>query len=297
MAAVALGHGRDALMGWAQLIARLKPGIGLAQAQPRLDSIGKEIQRVTGPKMSERDDFLLRDGSQGVGSRKQQLAKPVQMMLLLVSVVLLAVCANLAALLLVRSVERAREAGVRIALGASKAALFRHFLTESVLLAVAGGCVGWVFAGALIRVLLSLLGPRGEGLTELVRPDAVVFGHSAAAALVTGIVFGALPAWRAAQSEPLAALYGATTGGSARRSFGSRTVVAAQIALSLALLFCAGLFAQTLRNLRTIDLGLSAENVVLLRIDCPGHPRLCGAGPAASRDVLCDRQQLIFPHA
>ncbi len=119
-----LGDRRDTF-GWAELIARLKPGFNLQQAQARLNGIGKQIQRVTGLVMSDRDDFLLRDGSQGIGSMKEQFGKPVLLLLMLVVIVLLVACANLAALLPVRSVERTREAGMRVALGASRPALFR----------------------------------------------------------------------------------------------------------------------------------------------------------------------------
>jgi predicted permease len=265
MTAALLGDGRDSF-GWAELIARLKPGVSPRQAQARLNGIGRQIERVTGPKMSDRDDFLLRDGSQGIGSKKEQFGKPVLLLLLLVAVVLLVACANLAALLLARSVERMREAGMRLALGASRPALFRQFLGESLLLSLTGGVGGWLLARVLIHALLSLLGPHSEGLVLQVRPDMTVFAFSAAATLAAGILFGMLPAWRAAHADPMPAVHGTpiSPGG---RWFISRFIITAQIALSLALLFCAGLFAQTLRNLRSIDLGFRPENVLLARVD------------------------------
>jgi predicted permease len=255
--------------GWGQLVARLKPGVTLDQAQARLNVIGKQVERVAGPKMSQYDDFLLRDGSQGVDSKKEQFGKPLLLLLLLVAVVLLVACANLAALLLVRSVERMREAGMRVALGASRPALFRQFLVESLLLSVTGGLAGWLLAQVLIQALLDLLGPQGDGLLLQVRPDKILFLFSAAAALVAGLVFGLLPAWRAAHADPMPAVHG-TPIGSGRKWLVSRFIVAGQVALSLALLFSAGLFAQTLRNLRSIDLGFHPENVALLRIDLSG---------------------------
>src|SRR5262249_10164846 len=150
--------------------------------------------------------FLLRDGSQGIGSKKEQFGKPVVLLLLLVAVVLLVACANLAALLLVRSVERTREAGVRIALGASRLALVRQFLSESVLLAVAGGCVGWILAGVVIHVLLALWGQRGGGRVRPAGRDVRVFVFSAALARAAGTLFGVLPVGRAAHAAPLPAV-------------------------------------------------------------------------------------------
>ena len=251
-----------------QLIARLQPGTGLEQAEARLNVIGWDVyEKTVGQRMSERDAFLLRDGSQGLSSRKRLFGIPSLILLLLVGVVLLAACANLAALLLVRSVESTREAGLRIALGASKSALFRRFLLESLMLAVAGGAAGWMLARLLIQVLLSLLGTQGEGLLTHVRPDVSVFAFSAAAALVAGILFGVLPAWRAANTNPLDAVRGVVTSRRGRRPILSNLVVTGQIALSIVLLFCAGLFTQTLGNLRSIDLGFRPENLVLLRLD------------------------------
>lgn len=278
MAEKFLGEKRD-VIGFLQLIGRLKAGARVQQSQARLNVTGRQIQKVTGSKMSERDDFLLRDGSQGINSRKEQFGKPVLVLLLLVAVVLLVACANLAALLLVRSVERTREAGLRVAIGASRSALLRQFLTESVLLSGAGGIAGWILALALIRVLLNLLGPQGEGLVQLVKPDVAVFGFSAAATLAAGILFGLLPAWRAAQADPSPAIHGVAFASSGKRSLVSRFVIAGQIALSMALLSCAGLFAQTLRNLRSVDLGFRPENVVILPVDLNGTVYREEAGP------------------
>ncbi|MGH9795313.1 MAG: FtsX-like permease family protein [Candidatus Acidiferrales bacterium] len=250
----------------------MKPGVSRERAAARLNVIGKQIQRTTGPQMTERDLFLLRDGRQGFESKQEQFGRPVLLLMLLVAVVLLVACANLAALLLVRSVERAREAGVRLALGASRAAVVRQFLTESLMLAVAGGVAGWGLAHVLVNVLLNLLGPQGVGLARHVQADWNVFTFSAALTLAAGALFGALPAWRASRIDPLSAIRGVARGLSSRTSL-SRTLIAGQVALSLALLFGAGLFAKSLRNLRAIDLGLQPENVVLMHIDLTGSAR------------------------
>src|SRR5579883_2338611 len=217
MASAFYGDNR-ATFGFLTLLARLKPGVTRAQALARLNPVAREIQKATGWRMGPHDDFLLYDGSQGIGSGAERFGKPVLVLALLVAVLLLVACANLAALLLVRSVERTREAGMRMAIGASRGTLFRQFLLES------------------------------------------------------GLLFGILPAWRASRAEPLAAIQGTAWARPGRRAVVSRAVIAGQIALSLALLFCAGLFTRTLRNLRAVDLGFRPENVVNMPIDLKHSP-------------------------
>lgn len=270
MVRVFMGDSRDTF-GWAQLIARLRPGITPAQAKARLDVLGLQIEKAAAPWLGIHDPFVVHDGSQGIGSRRDSLGKPVMLLFLLVSVVLLIACANLACLLLARSLERTREAGVRIALGASKLALVRQYLVESVLLAAAGGVAGWFLSGALIRLLLAFLGSQGEGLSTHVQPDVAVFAFSAAVTLAAGLLFGILPAWRAAHADPFPAIRGEVAR-PGRRAFASGALIAGQIALSLVLLFGAGLFVRTLHNLRAVDLGFHPQNLVLVPVDLSNSP-------------------------
>ncbi len=265
--------------GWAEIIARLKPGITPERAQVRVDLMGRRIEKQLGYSFSGRDTFFLRDGSQGVDSKKEQFAKPVLVLFLLVAVVLLIACANLAALLMVRSAANLREAGIRVALGATRAALVRRFLTESILLAFMGFAVGWPLAMALTTALSKLLGTSNQGLTGNVHPDLALFAFSSALAFTSGLLFGLLPAWRASQAEPIDAMQRATAHGAGKASFGARALIAVQVALSLVLLFGAGLFRQTLGNLRSVDLGFRPENVVLMHVDLSGTPRAAAAGP------------------
>jgi predicted permease len=253
--------------GFLFLIARLKAGVTSPRAVTWLNATGHSIQNATGPRMGPHDDFLLYDGSQGISPRSEELGKPVLVLLLLVGVLLLVACANLSALLLVRSVERTREAGLRAAIGASRSMLFRQFLAEAVLLATTSGALGWLLSLGLVRVLVGLL-PRDESLAQVVHPDVTVFAFTAALTLLAALLFGLLPAWRASRADPLPAIQGvALAAPGRRRRLASSAVIAAQIALSLALVFCAGLFARTLRNLRAIDLGFQADNIVIMPID------------------------------
>ena len=268
--------------GFAMLLARLKPGISRGEAEKRLDAIGKRIQKAHGPRIGPHDDFFLMDGSQGINSQKEQYGKPVLVLFLLVAVVLMVTCSNLAALLLARSVERSKEAGMRLAIGASRGALIRQFLTEGLLLAAAGGAGGWLLARVLSRVLLAMLDPDSAGVSRAVRLDGIVVVFCAGLTLLVGVLFGILPAWRAASVDPLTAVRGSAAGGGSRPWL-SGWLMSGQLALSLALLFGAGLFTQTLRHLRAVDLGFDPENVVMLHIDDTNAGK---AAPAFFQELL-----------
>lgn len=262
---------------WLEAVGRLRPGVSEEQALSRLNTVAKTIQRETGLRVSDKDDFRFGDGSQGLESHKEEFARPVLMLELLVGVVLLVACANLTALLVVRSVERSHEAGMRVALGASRLALFRRFFAESLMLAGIGGIGAWGIALLLIGILSGYLTTQSPNLPAQVRPDATVFAFSAVITLVAALLFGTWPAWQASKANPLSTVHGASWGSRGRPRL-SRGIVSAQVALSLALLFCAGLFTRTLANLRSIDLGFAPENLIFVQPNLEGTPH---AGPGA----------------
>ena len=248
------------------VFGRLKPGIGREQARAKLDAIGIPIQRELRKISSDRDYFILRDGSQGFSRVKEQFSQPVNVLLLLVGVVLLVACANLTALLLVRSMEGAKETGMRAALGASRWSLLRHSFAESLMLAAMGGAAGWGVSLVLIRTLSNMLRPQNANLVDSVTPNSAVFLFAVGLTLVTAVLFGALPAWRAMRVDPLASIHGLTNR-PGRRPPLSRLIISGQVALSLALLFCAGLFSRTLANMRSMDLGFRPENLIVVQPD------------------------------
>lgn len=248
--------------GWIMLLGRLRQGVSIETARARLNEVGRQVQKVTGPQMGPRDDFLVREAAQGLGKRKAQWGRAVLLLMLLVAVVLLVACANLSALLSVRGVERARDAGLRAALGASRAALVRQYLAEAFLLAAGGGALAWMLARVSIGPLLSLLGREGAALAPHVQPDPAVLAFLAVLTLASAALFGLYPAWRAARTLPLPSR--------APRRPVFAALLAIQFALSLGLLYGAGLFAQTLRNLRGIDLGLDSGRVALVHLDLSG---------------------------
>jgi predicted permease len=278
MTSTLFGGDRDS-MTWAEVIGRMRPGVTPAQVLSRLNVVGLAIERNAGMRLSERDAFILRDGSHGLDSKKDEFGKPVLLLLGMVGLVLLVACANLAALLIVRNVERATEAGVRLALGGSRGALVRQFLAESLVLAGAGGVLGLGCAVTLTTALLKLLGPQGEGLDRYIRPDAQMFLFTGAMTFGACLLFGLLPAWRAAQCDPMPAIRGVSSAAPGRRALLSRGLIAVQIALSIALLFSSGLFVRTLHNLRSIDVGFNPENIAVLHIDAGATARGNAPGP------------------
>jgi predicted permease len=269
--------GEDA--SWLQLIARLKSGLVVPQAMARLNARGLTIQKQDTPaaNISPLNTFRLADGSQGIDSKKEQFGKPVLLLFGLVGAVLVAACTNLAALLMVRAAERTAEAGVRLALGESRAALVRPFLLKSLVLAIAGGIAGWVLARVLTGVLLKMLGSQGKGLAREVQPDGEVFTFCVGVTLSAGIIVGLWPAWRAANADPLDAMRRKSA--PCGRFAASRILVAAQIALSLALLFGAGLFVRTLHDLRSIDVGFHPDSVSLLHLSLSRTTHAKNAAP------------------
>jgi putative ABC transport system permease protein len=248
------------------VLARLKPGVTLAQARADIAHITQRIVRDH-PKQG----FGL--GSVVI-SLREQLAGEVRpaLIVLLVAVgfVLLIACANIANLLLSRGAARYREIAVRSALGAGRGRIVRQLLTESGLLAVAGGVAGTLFAWLSFSFLRQII-PGGMSLHAGVRIDAKVFGFTLLLSLLTGIIFGLAPALQAAKIDLNEALK--QSGGRSGTAAGHRrlrgALVVIEVALALVLLVGAGLLIKTFLRLRALDIGLNPENVLTLRTALP----------------------------
>ncbi|MGA1995281.1 MAG: ABC transporter permease, partial [Bryobacteraceae bacterium] len=258
-------------MHWLTPIARLKAGVPLAQAQAQM--------RVLWPQVADAvNDAAFKSGGRrrkfneatitltpGARGSRTEMADPLRALGVATGLVLLIACANVANLLLARATGRRREIALRLALGATRGRLVRQLLTESLLLASVGGALGlalaWWGVGALARLELVNSNLRFH-------PSLAVAGFSAAATLVTGIVFGLAPALRATRIGLADAVKdGGSAGRSARRLRLGKALIAVQVALSLALLVEAGLFARTLRNLRNVDIGFAADKAAIVDID------------------------------
>src|SRR5262245_21064494 len=258
----------DANTGWLRVMARLQPGVSEAQAQASLAILLEQIKREPddlGRSARNIAKIELAPGGRGLADFRNRFSKPLRLLMAVVGLVLLIACANVANLLLARATTRSREVAIRLAIGAGRFRLIRQFLSEGVLLAAVGGALGLLLAWWGSHLLLVLVSSDSTPIPIDVAPNARILGFTIVVSLLTALIFGLAPALAATRQDVNAALK-TTTLARPRLSL-SRFLVIAQVALSLLLLTGAGLFVRTLRNLRTLDLGFSAENVIQARID------------------------------
>jgi predicted permease len=273
---------RGAGIWWLRLMGRMKPGVTIEQAQtafaePFQASVlehraarqarATQQLRTIDPKDLPRLGAI--SGSQGEMDSRRGLAAPLRLLLGVVGVVLLIACANVANLLLARASARQKEIAVRLALGASRGRLIRQLLTESVILAVAGGALGMLFALWIKNGLLVVTEWGGPEMVALEPSlDLRVFGFTLGLSVLTGLIFGLVPAFRATRFDLTPTLKDAARGSSSlNRSVLSKSLVVAQVSLSVLLLMGAGLLVRTLRNLQHVETGFNSQNLLLFSVD------------------------------
>ncbi len=253
------------------LFGRLRSGVSLAQAHAAFDVIAAQLYaehpqawrtiRNAGRAVSvvaERDARVHPDLTGPV-------AGFVALLLVVVGLVLLTACANVANLLLARGAARSREIGVRLALGSGRGRLIRQLLTENVLLAAAGGAVGVVVAAWLMNVLISFKPPVPVPIALDLRLDTSVLFFTLGLSIVTGMLFGLAPAWHASRTDIVPVLKDEAFG-RARRSRLRSAFVIAQVACSMFLLVGAGLFVRSLLSARAIDAGFDPTNMIVMSV-------------------------------
>jgi len=265
---------------WVLTMARLRPGISLAQAQAVVAPQFAAWMRTVNTERNRADlpHFVLRDGRAGLNGVRYRYSRPLLILLTLAGLILILACANIANLLLARATARRREIAVRLGIGASRSRLVRQLLTESVLLAFAGGALGVVFAVWGIQFLTALIGNGEENFTLHASLNWHVLAATAGLAIATGLLFGLAPALQATRVDLLPALKESRIGGGTARGSGmwsiSRGLLVLQMALSVVILAAAGLFVQTLNKLESVDLGFNRENVLTFSLNAAqaGHP-------------------------
>lgn len=244
------------------VVARMKRGVTLEQARADIASITARIRQDHPREASNLGSVVISLREQLTGNVRPALI----VLLVAVGFVLLIACANIANLLLARGAARRREIAVRTALGAGRGRIVRQLLTESVLLAAAGGVLGLLVAWLSFSFLRQIV-PENMTAHAGVRIDAGVFGFTVLLSLLTGIIFGLAPALQAAKVDLNEALkQGGGRAGSGAGSQRLRSVlVVAEIALALVLLVGAGLLIQTFLKLRALDIGVTPEKVLTMR--------------------------------
>jgi predicted permease len=266
---------------WVNVMARLRPGVSLAQAEAQLapqfqlwaeNTAQNERQRANLPAL------YLKPGARGPDSLRRRFSGPFYLLLTLVTLILALACSNAANLLLARAASRKREIALRLSEGASRFRVIRQLLTESVLLAGIGGLLGVLLAVWGVRLLSLLL----EGGRDAIKLHAQLNGHvlfmAVALSLGTGVLFGLAPALQSTDVDLATALKETRLVQTHSRTLFpwisvARLLVVTQIAISLMMLVAAGLFVRTLSNLRSVDLGFNREKLLLFEINArqSGH--------------------------
>jgi predicted permease len=271
-------HGRSTT--WLIPMGRLKPGVSLAQAQQEMDLLMRQLVEQYPESHKGRNQIALFPLWRGPFGANGYFYVLLPILMAIAGVVLLLACANVANLLLVRSVARRRELAVRLSMGANRWRLVRQLLVESLMLALPGGVLAVLITTWTARTFTKFIPPTNLPISLDVSVDQSVLLATLGISIFTGIAFGILPALRASSLSPLAVLKEESGNASSgpRKSRLSSGLVVAQISLSLFLLICAGLFVRTFRNAQHFDPGFNQYNVYVGSLDLfpAGYKRATG---------------------
>ena len=292
---------------WLRMIGRLRPGASIDGMAPRLTGLLRRwLQNDSGYPANWMADVIrllpkqvvsVVPAGAGVAVMKEEYGRSLQILLSVCGLVLLIACANVANLLLARGVARRGQTAVRLAVGATPRQIVAEALTESVLLAVGGGVVGLLVAIAAARLLLSLAFRSSHFLPISATLSLIVLAFAFGLAMVTGIIFGAAPAWLATRTDPAEALRGSGRGIKDRSSFARKALLVVQATLSVVLVAGATMMARSLNKLEHQEFGYQVKGraPVLkghdqLRADrFRRHPELIALPHAAMADGVVER--------
>ena len=263
----------------AWVLGRLRPGISVARAHAELEPLFHQAleslrDQFKDSSERERNAFLAQrllvnratQGTSGIRWSYWDYSSTLKILIGLTGLVLLIACANLANLLMARSAARSREIGIRLALGAGRWRLVRQLMTENILLSLAGGVLGLLLASWGHRMMLAFLVRDPLAVALDFHLDYRVLGFGLALSVATALLFGLLPAIRATRAGVSSAVHGATRQTGALSLPLTKGLLAVQIGLSMVLLFGATLFARSLINLGSADLGFARQNLLLMNV-------------------------------
>lgn len=257
---------------WTHVMARLKPGVSEREAQARVDAMFQAFAADALPELNraKAPHIGFEPGARGIDSLRVAYEQPLMLLMGMVALVLLIACANVAVLLLSRAMARRREFALRLSLGAGRGRLVRQLLTESLLMASAGGLLGVLFAGWTSRALLFLVPPDNRPLIDT-SVDGFTLAFAAAVSIATALLFGLAPAILSTRVDLLPAMKQAGSGQVSSEhpahKIWSTTFVVVQIALSLVLLVGAGLLIRTLNNLHSMPTGIDQDRLLVFGVD------------------------------
>jgi predicted permease len=270
------------------ILARLAPDVSLTQANSELAAIAGRVEQAEKHVFKEYEGWRL-TATPWAAALLQDLRPAAFLLLGAVGLVLLIACANLTNLFLARSTTRARELAVRLALGAGRGRLVRHLLTESLLIALAGGALGVLIARVGLPAAASLIPAQLQSLDLHAGVNTRVLIWSFGLALFAGVLVGALPALHATHTDPHESLKADGRGGSGRAGARARAVlVTAEIALSVVLLLGAGLLMRSFLNIQAVEAGFEPRGVLTMRLTLP-RERYPGEAAGAFFDRLVER--------
>lgn len=272
---------------WMSVVGRLKPGATLAQASAEMSAIAQRLNQTYPDNRASTTQVVVQTEIDGRWDEAATIMKSgAAIAMAIVGLILLIACANVANLLLARAASRRKEIGVRLALGASRGRLIRQLLTESLVLAVLGGGFGLLLAYWVTGLMQSFIPVLPYNMVNdffVLDERALVF--TLAISLATGLIFGLAPAWHASNPEIVPVLKGDANAGQAgkRRRFTLRnSLVVSQMALSLVVLVCGGLFIKSFRNAQAMDPGFAAKEVLFIST----NPELVGYDEDRSKNFF-----------
>jgi len=259
---------------WLTILGRLKPGVDVSQASAEMNAISLRLNQAY---MDERSNNTQAKVVTEIDGRWGEAATVIKtggmLAMAIVALVLLIACANVANLLLARAAARRKEIGIRLALGASRARLIRQLLTESLLLSLIGGGLGLLLANWMTDLMQGFIPVLQYNVVEdFFALDSRALMFTLVISVATGIVFGLAPAWNSSNPDVVPVLKGGSgivEKGRTRRVTLRSSLVVAQVALSLVVLVCAGLFIKSFRKAQQMDPGFDTKNAVLMTLNPP----------------------------